>query len=269
MAQVTRTKPSTLPVVRGNAGISAWYRRQLERAVKEMHESYVYWLSAQYKATGLAQDAMGDGGGNPAVAMRQSLVRLGRRWQSRFDGLADTLGHRLTDRVLAHSDNALASGLKGEGFTVKFTMSNPMREAYQAVLAENVSLIKSIASQHATEVEGLVMRSVARGRDLGTLTKELRARYGITQRRAALIARDQNNKATSVMQAARQKAIGITQGVWKHSHAGKVPRPSHLKANGTTFDLSKGLHLDGKWVMPGEEINCRCGWQPVIEGFDA
>ncbi|ELV4297825.1 phage head morphogenesis protein, partial [Salmonella enterica] len=93
-------------------------------------------------------------------------------------------------------------------------------------------------------------------------------RYGITRRRAALIARDQNNKATSVMQSARQRSVGITEGIWRHSRAGKTWRPSHVKANGKRFDLRKGMFLDGKWVLPGEEINCKCGWEAVISGLE-
>lgn len=257
-----------LPAVKPNAGIEAWYRRELDAKVKEMQDSLVYWLSAQYKAAGLAQDAA-DGGGNPALIMRGSLRKLSRRWQRVFDKLAERWSQRLAEKVLQQSDSTLAAGIKGEGFAVKFTMTEPMREAYQAVIGENVGLIKSIASEHLTQVEGLVMRSVARGRDLGTLTKELQARYGVTKRRAALIARDQNNKATSVMTSARQKSLGITEGIWKHSLGGKHPRPSHLESNGKTFQLDKGMYLDGKWVMPGEEINCRCTWQPVVPGFDA
>lgn len=266
-AQVTRATPITLPVARANAGIHAWYRRRLEKAVREMHDSFLYWLGAEYKATGLAQDAAGDGGG-AAIAMRESVQRLGKRWQRVFDSLADSLARRLTGRVLAHSDNALATGLRGEGFAVKFTMTPAMGDAYQAVLAENVGLIRSIATQYAMDVEGLVMRSVARGRDLGGLTKELRQRYQITQRRAALIARTQNNQATAVLTAARQKSIGVTHGIWRHSHAGKHPRPSHLKAAGERFDLSKGLYLDDEWVLPGTAINCRCTWSPILPGFD-
>lgn len=112
------------------------------------------------------------------------------------------------------------------------------------------------------------MQSVGRGRDLKTLTDELEKRYGITRRRAALIARDQNNKATSVMQSARQRSVGITEGIWRHSRAGKTWRPSHVKANGKRFDLRKGMFLDGKWVLPGEEINCKCGWEAVIPGLE-
>jgi SPP1 gp7 family putative phage head morphogenesis protein len=265
MRQVTRPKDAPqLPVVRGNAGINAWYRRKLEQAITEMHKSFLYWLTAEYKDTVLARDD------SPASAMRAALARLGRRWQKSFDELATSLSKRLAEKVLVHSDSALASGLQHQGFTVKFTMSAPMNDAYQAVIGEQVGLIKSIASQHLTEVEGLVMRSVARGRDLGSLTTELKKRYGITQRRAALIARDQSNKATTTMQAARQQDIGITEGVWRHSHGGKHPRPEHLAADGKRFKLAEGMWMpkEGRHVMPGEDPNCRCGWTPVLPGFD-
>ena len=88
---------------------------------------------------------------------------------------------------------------------------------------ENVSLIKSIASQFHTQVEGMVMRSVTEGRDLSALTKDLQKRFGVTKDRAAFIALDQNNKATSAIQRERQTALGIEEGIWMHSHAGKVP----------------------------------------------
>jgi SPP1 gp7 family putative phage head morphogenesis protein len=239
----------------------------LDAKITEMQDSLVYWLTANYRKTDLAMDAPADGS-TPAVLMRDSMHKLTRRWQRVFDTLAESWSKRLADRVLQQSDGTLSAGVKGEGFAVKFTMTQPMRDAYQAVVGENVQLIKSIASQHLGDVEGLVMRSVASGRDLGTLTKDLQARYGITKRRAALIARDQNSKATTTLTTARQRDMGITEGIWRHSHAGKVPRPSHVKASGETFKLDKGLYLEGEWVLPGQAINCRCTWSPVIPGFD-
>jgi SPP1 gp7 family putative phage head morphogenesis protein len=258
--------PRLLNAVRPNAGLTAWYQKRLDDQVAKMQDSLTYWLEAEYRATGLANGLAQDD--SPAMAMRGSLRKLSRRWQWIFDKLADSLSKRIADRMLAHSDNALASGLKGEGLSVKFTMTRPMNDAYQAVIGEQVGLIKSIASEHLSEVEGLVMRSVQRGRDLGYLSRELQDRYGVTKRRAALIARDQNNKATSTLQAVRQRELGITEGVWKHSHAGKHPRPSHVAADGDTFELAKGMFIDDKWIMPGEEINCRCTWQAVVPGFD-
>ena len=112
------------------------------------------------------------------------------------------------------------------------------------------------------------LQSVSRGRDLGTLTKELQQRYGVTRRRAAFIALDQNNKATSAMQSARQRALGIRRGRWRHSHAGKEPRISHVKADGKEFDLDKGMFIDGEWIMPGQKIRCRCGWEAILPGLE-
>ncbi len=253
----------TLRAIHPNAGVEAWYRRQLDNRIREMQKSVVYWLSANYKASGaaVAMDA------SPAVFMRDAVRKLAKRWAKQFDDIAHKLAERFAGDAMKNSDVSLRNALDVAGLTVEFKMTAPMNNALQATIAENVGLIRSIPEKYFTEIEGMIMRSVARGRDLKTLTDELQKRYGITRRRAALIARDQNNKATSVMQAARQQSLGITEGIWRHSHAGKEPRPSHVKADGQKFDLSKGLYLDGKWTMPGEEINCRCTWSPVIPGL--
>lgn len=253
----------TLRSIHPNAGVEAWYRRQLDNHIREMQKSVVYWLTVNYKASGaaVAMDA------SPAVFMRDAMKKLAKRWAKAFDNVSQKLAERFAGDAMKNTDVSLHNALEKAGFTVEFKMTAPMNNALQATIAENVGLIRSIPEKYFTEVEGLVMRSVARGRDLSYLTDELQKRYGITRRRAELIARDQNNKATSVMQAARQQSLGITQGVWKHSHAGKEPRPSHVKADGKVFELSKGMYLDGKWVMPGEEINCRCTWSPVIPGL--
>jgi SPP1 gp7 family putative phage head morphogenesis protein len=114
-----------------------------------------------------------------------------------------------------------------------------------------------------------VMRSVATGRDLGTLTKGLQAQFGVTQRRAALIARDQNSKATATITKTRQQGLGITTAKWRHSSAGKVPRPEHVHFNGEIYEVAKGMWsaVDGEYIWPGTCINCRCTSSPVINGF--
>lgn len=253
----------TVKAVRANIGVEVWYRRQLDKLVQEMQKSVAYWLAANYKASGAAV-AMDE---SPASFMRKAMNRLAKRWTKRFDDMAKKLADRFAGDAMTNMDVSLASAFKDAGFTVKFKMTSQMNNALQATIAENVGLIRSIPEKYFNEVEGLVMRSVSRGRDLAYLTDELQKRYGITRRRAAFIARDQNNKATSVMQAARQKALGITEGVWKHSHAGKQPRHSHVEANGKTFDISKGMLIDGEYIMPGELPNCRCTWEAIIPGL--
>jgi len=226
-----------------------------------MQQSVMYWLTVEYASTGLGEDA------SPASKMEKELKRLAARWQKTFDTLANWLGTKLVDRVQSYTDKAQDFAFKAKGFAVPFNMTPFMENAYKSVQVENIGLIKTIPQECLAEVQGLVMRSVARGRDLATLTDELQDRFKVTRSRAKLIARDQNNKATATMVGARQQSLGITEGIWRHSHAGKTPRPSHVAANGKKFDLAKGMYLDGKWVMPAEEINCRCTWSAVIKGF--
>jgi SPP1 gp7 family putative phage head morphogenesis protein len=114
------------------------------------------------------------------------------------------------------------------------------------------------------------MRSVQTGRDLGTLAKELQKQYGVTKRRAALISRDQNNKATRALTRARQVEMGIKKALWIHSYAGKKPRPTHLRNDGKPFDVVKGWYdpAEKKFIHPGELVNCRCTSRSIIPGFE-
>jgi SPP1 gp7 family putative phage head morphogenesis protein len=251
-----------LSPVRANAGIEAAYRKKMNALIDDMHASLVYWLSAAYKAS--APVAMDEG---PAETMIKAMRKMARQWQRNFDRGADKLADWFAQKNKDYSDRALQRVLKDAGFTVEFKMTAPINDAYQAVIGEQVGLIRSIASQHLTQVEGMVLRSVQQGRDLGTLAKGLQHQFGVTKRRAAFIARDQNNKATATITKTRQLGLGITQAKWRHSGAGREPRPSHTHANGELYDIAKGMYLDGVWTWPGVEINCRCTSAPVIPGF--
>lgn len=201
-----------------------------------------------------------------SAALGELMARLGKRWLRRFDDLADNMADYFASAVKKRCDLTLAGQLRKAGFTVQFKMTPAMRDAYNAVRAENVSLIKSIGSQHLDKVEQLVMQSVSQGRDLGALTKELQRQTGVSKRRASFIARDQNNKATAAMRSAREQEVGITEGIWLHSGGGKVPRESHKAFSGKRFKLAEGHDFGdgfGK-VRPGEAISCRCTWRAIL-----
>ncbi|WP_200568147.1 hypothetical protein [Paraburkholderia nemoris] len=80
-------KPVALTPVRPNEGGEATYRQRLERLTAEMQASLVYWVKACYRANEpeLAQDA------SPAMTLRDTMNRLARRWQRRFDEAAPDL----------------------------------------------------------------------------------------------------------------------------------------------------------------------------------
>ena len=258
-------KSKPLAPVRPSAAIEAAYRRKLDALIREMSESLVYWVKAAYRKTPpiMAQDA------SPAQVIERAMRRLTRRWQRRFDDIAPEMATWFATAAAMRSDAAMKAILKRGGMTVAFQWTPATKDAFHATVAENVGLIKSIAAEHLSAVQGDVMRSVAAGRDLGTMAKTIEARYGITKKRAAFISRDQNNKATAVITRARQVELGITQARWLHSAGGRVPRPSHVKASrdGLIYDVAKGALIDGEYIFPGQLPNCRCVSVPIVAGF--
>ena len=194
---------------------------------------------------------------------------MARRWQARFDEASERLAEYFSTAIEQRSSTAMRKILADGGWTVRFTLTPAMRDVFQATVNQNISLIRSIPQEYLADVEGMVQRSVQTGRDLGKLSSDLQAKYGVTRRRAALIARDQNNKATSAFTRVRQQELGIEKAIWMHSHAGEKPRPTHVKMDGEEFEIKKGMYDrdEGEYVWPGQLINCRCTSRPVVEGF--
>lgn len=257
-------KPKTLTPVRPNAGLEALYRRKLEKLIADMQASVKWWISAAYKATPpeMAQDA------SPAKTLLSVINRLKKQWQGKFDDEAPNLATWFSTTSKNQADRSFSNSLKKAGFSVKFAMTRETNDILQATIGENVSLIKSISEQYFTAIEGAVMRATATGRDVGTLRKEIEETYGVTNRRAALIARDQLSKSTATITRARQQQVGIVRAIWTHSAGGRHPRPSHVAANGRKYLIAEGCEIDGEKIFPGEKINCRCVSRVLLPALD-
>lgn len=258
----------TLPAIRPAAPTRIAYQKRVDALIDEMADSLSYWLRAAYRAEQPATVDLGQ----DAAPLQAAFDKLARRWQRRFDTLAVQLSEWFASTVEGRCDRTMRANLRKAGFTVRFQQTPAMREAVQAVISENVALIKSIGAQHLEGVQVALSQSIATGRDLGSLTEHLTKRVGITKRRAALIARDQNNRATAILVRTRALENGITQARWQHSAGGKTPRPEHVQASRDRmiFNLAEGHDFEnGEGIVwPGTAINCRCVAIPVIPGFD-
>lgn len=255
MAKPKRPRP-VLP----SAALRDAYAAKIERELEAMHKSLVYWLKAQWRADTptLAMDA------SPARELRKTLRRRGRLWRTKFRELAPKLGAYFADKSAARADGELARILRDGGISTRFRMTRAMNDVVQATVAENVTLITSVADEHLARIEGIVMRGVQQGRDLQYISEELTEGLGIAKRRAQGIARNQVNAANATMVRARQIDLGMTRAKWLHSSGGKTPRPEHVHMSGKTYDVKTGAFLEGKWTWPGVEINCRCVSIPIL-----
>jgi SPP1 gp7 family putative phage head morphogenesis protein len=256
-----------LRALRPNCGLEADYRRRLCALTEQMHRSVGYWVKAAYRENEpvMAQDR------SPAEELRMAVRALARGWLSRFDLMSRQLAAYFAKRVRDRTDANLRSILRKGGIAVKFKMTPAMRDVLDATTTANVNLIKSIPQRYLGAVEGMVMRSVQTGRDIAGLTQELEQAYGVTRRRAALIAKHQNNMATASMQRVRQTEMGIKEAVWLHSHGGQTPRRTHIANHGKRYNIELGWFDPDpkvrKRIWPGELINCRCVQKSVVPGF--
>lgn len=260
-----------------------------------MHDSVMYWLKCCYKnnppevsSDGLPSLSHANlapiplhGYGGPSLntlafdaplsstMLKRALNKLTGRWKKKFNEGAPKLAKYFAQDVNKRTEAQLKKILKDAGFTVKFTTTKAQRDIMQATVQQNVSLIKSIPTQYHHQIENAVMRSVQTGRDLGALVKDIQKTYKVTRQRAALIARDQNNKATAALTRARHLELGLTEAIWMHSGAGHEPRPTHVANSGKRYDINKGWFDPAvkQFIQPGELINCRCISKPVLPGL--
>lgn len=252
-------KRVVLPDLKPNAGIRAAYRAELNRLLRSARNEVVqavaqHWQKPQPVAMDAARDILG--------RVIDSLIA---RWMTSLNDLPQNIARRFVGQTRSALDRNLGAALKRSGFAVNLQLTDVTREAMRASVGMNVGLIKSIPGEYLGDVQKYVWEAVEGGFDLATLTNNLDRAYHIGRNRCKLIARDQANKAHAAMEQARRQELGIKKAIWMHSAAAKEPRLSHVKANGKEFDVDKGMYLDGKWVLPGQEINCGCTSKAVIE----
>lgn len=256
--------------LRPSAAIADKYQSRLEREIDAMARDLTRQLSKAYRANPPEHFVMYGQDASPAVTLNAAFQRVRRNWLRRFDTLSANLAKYFATAVQDRNERVIRDQMLKAGFTVKRRISRAQNDAFQAIRAENVGLIKSIPEQHLTSVGVLLNQAVQAGGDLKVLTDGLVKQHGVTRRRAARIAHDQNRKATASLQRAKWLELGITRAKWLHSAGGKTPRPEHVAFNGKTYDVAKGHDFDnGEGIVwPGTAINCRCVSVPIIPGLD-
>lgn len=139
-------------------------------------------------------------------------------------------------------------------------------------VSENVALIKSIPDSFFSDVEVTVARGIREGMLPGDLADAIEERFGVTEDRAMLIARDQIGKFAGQVNEARQTELGIDKYVWRSSNDERT-REGHLERDGEIFSWDdEPEDAGGGPGHPGEPINCRCFAEPdlsqILESLD-
>lgn len=298
-------KMALAPPVFPNAGVDAWYRSTLQKMLEAMaRDGRRRILDAWREGGGLATDeasnilgvvydgddflcpAPPQAAGTPpplryviaedarpkpstSALLERALAKWGGIWQRRWDNVSRKIAWDFAARNRNATEAGVKRSLKEAGFTVKWRPGKIERNAFDATVAENVALIKSIPEQFHLDVQQVVWDGVRTGNDLFTVADELQKKYDIAHRRAAFIATDQNHKSKAAMEKAMRLEMGITEADWMHSHAGKEPRPTHVAMDQKTYKIAEGMYDSAvdKMIWPGTEPRCRCTDRARVPGF--
>lgn len=128
--------------------------------------------------------------------------------------------------------------------------------------SQNAQLIRSLPDQELERVAGIVERGLQDGKRYSDVAKDIQKSFGISNRRAKLIARDQTKKLNSSLTKLRQQEIGVTEYIWQTSGDERV-RPTHAANDGKKFKWDKPPATG----HPGEAVNCRCTAIAVLDNI--
>ena len=267
-------KRSTAPTFRGdplqhNAAVAVRYVGAVQALTAQMTAQVKREVLRLFKT-----DAAAAHFGEDATIASQSRILI-NSLANRFTDLFAKKAKPLAEGMVADADKSGVKALHASlqklsgGTSLKTSLSSPtLNEITKAAVAENVSLIKSIASDYLQKVEGAVMRSITTGNGLQDLVPALEQYEGQTHRRAKNIALDQTRKAYNSINRGRMEALGVKKFMWHHSGGGAHPREDHVDMDGEIYSFNNLPIIDqrtGERGIPGQAPNCRCTMSPVFD----
>lgn len=140
----------------------------------------------------------------------------------------------------------------------------PTGELFQALLNEQVTLIKSLPLEAAQRVHELTIKGLEDSTRASEIAKEIARSGEVAMSRANLIARTEVARTASTLTQSRAEHVGSEGYIWRTSDDSDV-RHSHKQMNGkfVRWDSPPTLS-DGTTTHAGQIYNCRCYPEPVL-----
>lgn len=142
----------------------------------------------------------------------------------------------------------------------------PTGAAMQALLAEQVTLIKSIPLDAAKRVHVLTLEALEDGSRASQIAKEIMRSGQVAESRANLIAHTEVARTASTLTEARALNVGSPGYIWRTSLDSDV-REDHRELEGQFVPWDKPPIADkrtGRRAHAGCIYGCRCYPEPVI-----
>lgn len=144
----------------------------------------------------------------------------------------------------------------------------PIGERMRALLAEQVTLIKSLPIEAGERVHELTLKGLENSERSKAFVEEIERSGEVTTSRAVLIARTEVAGTASILTQTRAEAAGSTHYRWRTAGDHSV-RPGHKAMAGKICEWANPPAVqEGDRVIrhhPGRIWNCRCWPEPIID----
>jgi SPP1 gp7 family putative phage head morphogenesis protein len=197
---------------------------------------------------------------------------MGSEWFEQLAELAIRLSivaEQTVARILGlearrHTTNFMASAKRALGVDLSAVVrQEDLADALRDAAVKNARLIKGLADDVTRQVSVTVMNAVINGTPAPELRKQLTKGFGLSDRRAKLIARNEIASFNSDMNRIRHEQAGVTEYRWLTSHDERV-RPLHRSLDGKVYEYGKPTGAE-EGLPPGKPIACRCIAQAIVE----
>ncbi len=162
-----------------------------------------------------------------------------------------------------------------EKITVPAQLTDQQRKEIAEGWSENMKLsIQTFADKEIQDLRTAVQASAFAGNRFETLVKSIEDSYGVTQRKAQFLARQETNLLMAEFRKTRYVSAGVEKYRWRTvvGSAAHPVRDAHKKLDGQIFswnnppittDIANGEAA--RRNNPGQDYNCRCFAIPIVE----
>lgn len=213
----------------------------------------------------------------------QTAIRLSEdRFLKRLDKIDAVLSQNLPEKIAGKIKTAdlfdtalfkvetdLNKTLKS--ITVPPSLTKDQRERIAAEWSDNMEkYIKGFAEEQVTELRKTVQEAIFKGNRYESLISGIQSSYGVTQRKAKFLARQETNLLMAKFKETRYQSAGVNEYRWRCvvGSANHQVRPRH-KALNDASTKGKTFRFDDPPITtepgeperrnnPGEDYNCRC-----------
>jgi len=176
------------------------------------------------------------------------------------------------DSVIGKVDSEFRSSI--QGITLAPKLSEESKKRISAEWSKNMQLfVQDFTKKEILELREKISEHAMKGNRYESVVKTIQDSFGVTQRKAKFLARQETMLMTTKLKQIRYEDAGVDYYKWVcvAGSSNHPVRPTH-KALGDRskrgelfrWDDPPLLAEDGQYKNPGQDYNCRCYAVPVV-----